>query len=55
MLSNGDERHQQVVQLLVDHGADITIGDKDGVTPLEHARSRGFTEIVRILEAAAEG
>ena len=53
VLSNGDERHQQVVQLLVDHGADITIGDKDGVTPLEHARSRGFTEIERILEAAA--
>jgi hypothetical protein len=55
VLSNGDERHQRVVQLLVDHGADITIPDKDGVTPLEHARSRGFTEIVRILEAAAEG
>jgi len=53
VLSNGDERHQQIVQLLVDHGADISIGDKDGVTPLDHARSRGFTEIVRILEAAA--
>ena len=25
VLSNGDERHQQVVQLLIDHGADITI------------------------------
>ena len=55
VLSNGDERHQQVVQLLVDHGADITIGDKDGVTPLEHARMRGFTQIERILAAAAEG
>ena len=55
VLSNGDARHQQVVQLLVDHGADITIPDKDGVTPLEHARSRGFTEIERILEAAAAG
>ena len=55
VLSNGDERHQQIVQLLVDHGADITIADKDGVTPLQHARSRGFIEIERILEAAAEG
>ena len=55
VLSNGDERHQQVVQLLVDHGADITIGDKDGVTPLEHARQRGFTEIERILLAASAG
>ncbi len=53
VLSSGDARHQQVVQLLVDHGADITIGDKDGVAPLDHARSRGFTEIGRILEAAA--
>ena len=52
VLGNGDARHQQVVQLLVDHGADITIADKDGVTPLEHARSRGFTEIERIVVAA---
>ena len=55
VLGNGDVRHQQVVQLLVDHGADITIADKDGVTPLQHARSRGFIEIERILEAAVEG
>ena len=55
VLSNGDARHQHIVQLLVDHGADITIPDKDGVRPLEHARSRGFTEIERILEAAAAG
>ena len=26
--------------------------DKDGVTPLAHARRRGFAEIVKILEAA---
>ena len=53
VLSNGDAPHQVIVQLLVDHGADITIADKDGVTALEHARSRGFREIVAILEAAA--
>jgi uncharacterized protein len=52
VLSTGDERHQRVVQLLVDHGADITIADKDGVTPLQHAQSRGFTQIERILDAA---
>lgn len=49
ILSNGDERHQQIVQLLVDHGADVQIADRDGVTPLRHARARGFTEIERIL------
>jgi hypothetical protein len=41
--------------LRADHGADVKVPDKDGVTPLEHARSRGFTEIERILEAAAAG
>ncbi len=52
ILSNGGERHQQIVQLLVDHGADINIADKDGVTPLNHAQMRGFTEIERILNNA---
>ena len=52
ILSNGGERHQQIVQLLVDHGANINIPDKDGVTPLEHAQMRGFTEIERILNNA---
>ena len=52
ILSNGGERHQQIVQLLVDHGADINIPDKAGITPLEHAQTRGFTEIVSILHHA---
>jgi hypothetical protein len=54
VLSDGGEAHQQIVQLLVDYGADITIGDKDGVTPLQHAQARGFAEIERILLAAGE-
>ncbi len=49
ILSNGDKAHQQIVQLLVDHGADVNLADNDGVTPLQHARQRGFTEIERIL------
>jgi ankyrin repeat protein len=49
ILSNGDKAHQQIVQLLVDHGADVNLADQDGVTPLQHARERGFTEIERIL------
>ncbi|TVY09130.1 hypothetical protein FPZ49_15075 [Paenibacillus cremeus] len=52
VLSNGDEKHQQIVQLLVDHGADVNIADKDGVTPLQHAKKRQFTEIERILTKA---
>ncbi len=52
VLSDGGPRHQQIVQLLIDHDADITIADKDGVTPLQHARRRGFAEIGRILAQA---
>ena len=54
ILSNGDKAHQQIVQLLVDHGADVNLADKDGVTPLQHARERRFTEIERtLLQAGA--
>ena len=54
ILSNGGERHQQIVQMLVDHGANINIPDNDGITPLEHARARGFREIEQILLTAAQ-
>lgn len=49
ILGDGGEKYQKIVQLLVGHGADVNIGDRDGVTPLEHAKSRGFKEIERIL------
>jgi ankyrin repeat protein len=53
VLSDGGPRHQQIVQLLIDHAADSTIADKEGVTPLQHARQRGFAEIARMLAQAA--
>jgi ankyrin repeat protein len=52
VLSDGGPPHQQIVQLLVDHGADVNIADKNGVTPLRHARDRGFEAIERILVQA---
>lgn len=52
VLSDGGPRHQEIVQLLVDAGADVRIGDSNGVTPLLHARQKGFRKIVEILEAA---
>ena len=52
ILSDGGVRHQQIVQLLVDHGADVTIADFEGVTPLAHAQQRGFAEIAAILQQA---
>lgn len=52
ILGNGGENHQQIVQLLVDYGADVNISDREGVTPLEHAEQRGFKEMERILKEA---
>lgn len=49
ILGDGGKEHQKIVQLLVDHGADISIADKDGITPLKHAQNRGFREIEEIL------
>lgn len=54
ILSDGGEAHQKIVQLLVDNDADVTIGDKDGVTPLEHAEKSGFKEIEKILQEARD-
>ncbi|WP_090236764.1 ankyrin repeat domain-containing protein [Fictibacillus solisalsi] len=52
ILSNGGKDHQKIVQLLVDHGADLNISDGDGVKPLEHAQNNGYHEIVDILKEA---
>ncbi|HUH29212.1 ankyrin repeat domain-containing protein [Gelidibacter sp.] len=41
-----------IVKVLVDAGADVNIADKDGVTPLQHAKSRGMDKITKILIAA---
>jgi uncharacterized protein len=40
------------VKLLVDAGANVNIADRDGVTPLVHARRRGYSEMATILERA---
>jgi ankyrin repeat protein len=52
LLSDGGPRHQAIVSLLIEAGADVDLADGDGVRPLAHARSRGQTEIAEILEAA---
>lgn len=52
ILGNGGGKHQQIVQLLIDHGADREITDAEGITPLQHAESKGYREIAAILERA---
>ena len=52
VLGDGGPDHVQTVRHLVNAGADQTIGDRVGITPLQHARRMGFDEIGAILEAA---
>lgn len=52
ILGRGTAPWQRIVQSLVDHGADVSIADRDGVTPLQHARAKGFNKIVQILKRA---
>ncbi len=52
ILGDGGADHQEIVRILLDAGADPGIADGDGVTPLEHARQRGYDEIVALLRAA---
>jgi ankyrin repeat protein len=52
LLGGGDERHTEIVRLLVDAGADVNLPDKDGITPLAHAKNRNYTGIISILEKA---
>ena len=50
ILGDGGPAHVEIVRMLLEAGADRSIADRDGVTALEHARERGYDELVRLLE-----
>ncbi|MFN0302261.1 MAG: ankyrin repeat domain-containing protein [Burkholderiales bacterium] len=52
ILGDGGAAHTEIVRLLVGAGAKVQIADRQGVTPLAHARQRGFRDIQTILEKA---
>lgn len=52
VLGDGGPAHTEVVRMLVGAGANANIPDRDGITPLEHAKHRGYLGMVRILSAA---
>jgi len=52
ILGDGGPDHVATVRALVEADADRTIADREGRTPLDHARSRGYSEIIQILETA---
>jgi hypothetical protein len=52
ILGDGGPRHQQVAKLVLDAGADPNLADKDGISPLQHARKRGQSEVAKLIAAA---
>lgn len=52
ILGDGGPPHQEVAKLVLAAGADPGLADKDGVTPLAHARQRGQHAVARLIEQA---
>ncbi|WP_310461040.1 ankyrin repeat domain-containing protein [Sphaerotilus sp.] len=50
VLGDGGARHQATLKALLDAGASTRLADREGRTPLELARARGFGEMVKLLE-----
>lgn len=49
ILGDGGPRHQKTVAYLLAAGADRSIADRGGKTPLMHASARGYSEMVALL------
>jgi uncharacterized protein len=52
VLGDGGPRHVATLKALVNAGANVLLTDRQGQTPLALARSRGYTEMVKLLEQA---
>lgn len=52
ILGDGGPRHQEVAKLVLAAGADPSLADKDGVTPLAHARQKGQRAVAALIEQA---
>ncbi|MDH3466134.1 MAG: ankyrin repeat domain-containing protein, partial [Gammaproteobacteria bacterium] len=52
VLGDGGDRHVQILQLLINSGANVNLTDRAGTTPMTLAKARGYTEMVRLLELA---
>ena len=49
ILGDGGPVYQRIVEMLVAAGADTSLADNNGVTPLQHAKERGYARITSIL------
>ncbi|WP_428648798.1 ankyrin repeat domain-containing protein [Roseibium sp.] len=53
ILGDGGPDHIATVRALIEAGADASIPDRDGVTPLQHAEARGYTKIAEIIRSGS--
>lgn len=51
ILGDGGDVRQQIVRLLLDHGAKPEMTDEWGVLPADLARERGYTEIAALIDS----
>lgn len=51
VLGDGGPDHVETARALLEAGADPAIGDRQGVTPLEHAQARGYSEMISVFKA----
>jgi uncharacterized protein len=54
ILGDGGPRHVETVRALLEGGADAGIADRDGTTPLEHARRRGYAKMSALIQNASK-
>jgi uncharacterized protein len=52
VLGDGGPRHQATLKALIDAKANLQLKDRQGNTPLQLAKSRGYAQMVKMLEAA---
>jgi hypothetical protein len=52
ILGDGGATHTEIVRLLLARGAQPNINDREGVSPLVHARRRGYTAMAKLIADA---
>ncbi|WP_273839172.1 ankyrin repeat domain-containing protein [Providencia rettgeri] len=52
ILGDGSDKYAQIVTLLIDGGADVSLADGSGISPLTLAKSKGYRNLIDILEKA---
>lgn len=55
ILGDGGAAHLATARALLMAGADPQIGDRNGMTPLEHAQNRGFRQMADLIASFIDG